>query len=89
MAEGSAQAQEHHDHGHGAVLDNRHLIVREDILAKAKELAHLISTTEEVSLFQRAEKLVQRNEKVQNLIAQMKKKQKEIVAFETTFKNQP
>ncbi|WP_276352418.1 RicAFT regulatory complex protein RicA family protein [Cohnella caldifontis] len=86
-----------HDHGHehehgegGGILsfDNRDLIVREDIMAKAKELAHLISTTEEVSLFQRAERLIQNNEKVQGLIAQIKKKQKELVAFETTFKNE-
>jgi len=92
----SAQA---HDHEHGdehdhdpycgiPSFDNRELIVREDILTRAKELAHLITTTEEVDLFQRAEKIVQGNERVQALIAQMKKKQKEIVAFETTFKNQ-
>lgn len=81
-----------HDHEHGAgcsvpVFDNRELIVREDILARAKELAHLITTTEEVDLYQRAEKLIQNNEKVQGLIALMKKKQKEQVAFEQTFKN--
>lgn len=93
----SAHAHEHdHGHEHGEheqecdvpVFDNRELIVREDILARARELAQLITTTEEVDLFQRAEKLVQGNERVQGLIAQMKKKQKEIVAFETTFKNQ-
>ncbi len=90
----SAHAHDH-EHGHDheqycgiPVFDNRELIVREDILARARELAHLITTTEEVSLFQRAEKIVQGNERVQGLIAQMKKKQKEIVAFETTFKNQ-
>ena len=95
----SAHAHDHgheHEHEHGEhemdsgvpVFDNRDLIVREDILTRAKELAHLITTTEEVDLFQRAEKLVQGNDRVQGLIAQMKKKQKEIVAFETTFKNQ-
>lgn len=84
----------HHEHGHShgeggiPVFDNRELIVREDILAKARELAHLITTTEEVELFQRAEKQIQGNQKVQNLIAQLKKKQKELVAFETTFKNE-
>lgn len=93
----SAQAHEHnHEHGHDhadhqecgiPVFDNRELIVREDILARAKELAEMITKTEEVQLFQRAEKLIQANEKVQGLIAQMKKKQKELVAFETTFKN--
>jgi len=79
----------HHDHGNAVpVFDNRELIVREDILLRAKELAHLITTTEEVDLYQKAEKVIQSNEKVQGLIALMKKKQKEIVAFETTFKNQ-
>jgi cell fate (sporulation/competence/biofilm development) regulator YmcA (YheA/YmcA/DUF963 family) len=82
-----------HEHAHGEgpgipTYDNRELIVREDIMAKAKELAHLITTTEEVSLFQRAERLIQQNEKVQGLIAQLKKRQKELVAFETTFKNE-
>ncbi|WP_123040122.1 RicAFT regulatory complex protein RicA family protein [Cohnella candidum] len=92
----SAHAHDHdhdHDHEHGEgcsvpVFDNRDLIVREDILARAKELAHLITTTEEVSLYQRAERLIQNNQKVQGLIALMKKKQKELVAFETTFKNE-
>ncbi|MBW5444489.1 hypothetical protein GE107_00225 [Cohnella sp. CFH 77786] len=90
----NAHAHDHdhlHEHGDGCGIpkfDNRELIVREDILARARELAHLITTTEEVSLFQRAEKLIQANEKVQGLIAQMKKKQKELVAFETTFKNE-
>ncbi|REK66207.1 MULTISPECIES: RicAFT regulatory complex protein RicA family protein [Cohnella] len=69
-------------------FDNRELIVREDILAKAKELAHLITTTEEVVLYQQAEKQIQKHEKVQGLIAQIKKKQKELVAFQTTFKNE-
>lgn len=90
----SAHAHDHdHEHEHGEgfsvpVFDNRDLIVREDILARAKELAHLITTTEEVSLYQRAERLIQNNQKVQGLIALMKKKQKELVAFETTFKNE-
>lgn len=80
----------HHEHGDGCsvpVFDNRELILREDILSRARELAHLITTTEEVALYQRAERIIQNHEKAQGLIAQMKKKQKEIVAFETTFKN--
>lgn len=92
--ETSAREHDHgHDHEHGEGcgiprFDNRDLIVREDIMAKAKELARLITTTEEVDLFQKAERLIQQNEKVQGLIAQLKKKQKELVAFETTFKNE-
>jgi cell fate (sporulation/competence/biofilm development) regulator YmcA (YheA/YmcA/DUF963 family) len=53
---------------------------------KAKELADLISTSTEVQFFQQAEKQITTNETVQNLINQIKKKQKEAVAFET-FKN--
>ncbi|MDT3424607.1 cell fate (sporulation/competence/biofilm development) regulator YmcA (YheA/YmcA/DUF963 family) [Paenibacillus forsythiae] len=63
--------------------DTRDLIVREDIIAKARELASLISTSEEVKLFQQAEEKIRSHERVQGLIAQMKKKQKEIVAFES------
>ncbi|MCC3371786.1 RicAFT regulatory complex protein RicA family protein [Cohnella sp. REN36] len=90
-----------HDHDHSCQVpdlgqpegyiipeyDNRELIVREDILARAKELAQLITTAEEVEMYQNAERLIQRHEKVQGLIAQIKKKQKELVAFQTTFKN--
>ncbi len=89
----SAHAHEHdHDHEHGdgcsiPVFDNRDLIVREDILARAKELAQLITTTEEVDLYQRSEKLIQNHDRVQGLITTIKKKQKELVAFQNTFKN--
>src|SRR5689334_6297197 len=63
--------------------DTRDLIVREDIMGKAKELASLISTSEEVQHFQQAERKIQGHERVQGLIATIKKKQKEIVAFES------
>jgi len=89
----SAHAHDHdHDHSHGdgcsmPSYDSRELIVREDILERAKELAHLITTTEEVAMYQQAEKQIQRHEKVQSLIQTIKKKQKELVAFQNTFKN--
>jgi len=90
----SVQAQNHdHDHSHGdgcshmPSFDNRELIVREDILARARELADLITTTEEVSLYQQSEKQIQRHDKVQELIKTIKKKQKELVAFQNTFRN--
>lgn len=91
--------QHGHDHGHehanGEFCSNheipsfhtRDLIVREDIMNKAKELASLIYTSEEVQHYRRAEKQINGNERVQVLINQIKKKQKEVVAFETTFKN--
>jgi cell fate (sporulation/competence/biofilm development) regulator YmcA (YheA/YmcA/DUF963 family) len=91
----SAHAHDHdheHDHSNGdsfevPIFDNRDLIVREDILTRAKELAQLITTTEEVELYQRSEKLIQTHERVQGLITTLKKKQKELVAFQNTFKN--
>lgn len=67
--------------------DTTELIVREDILQKAKELADLIMTSDEVITYQKAEKQIKENEKIQELIKQIKKKQKEIVAFEQ-FENE-
>lgn len=66
---------------------NKDLIVREDIMAKAKELAALLSTSNEVQFFQKAEKQIANNDHIQTLIGAIKKKQKEIVAFES-FQNQ-
>lgn len=66
--------------------NSRDLIVRDDIMEKTKELASLISTSEEVQHFQQAEQKILAHERVQGLIATIKKKQKEIVAFES-FKN--
>lgn len=65
----------------------RELIVGEDILEKAKEMARMIASTDEVKMYQQAEKRVQEHERVQELIRAIKKKQKEIVAFES-FENQ-
>lgn len=69
-----------------ATYNSRDLVIREDILAKAGELAQLISTSEEVQTFKQAEEKIQNHERVQGLIKTIKKKQKEIVAFET-FQN--
>ncbi|MFC7679522.1 RicAFT regulatory complex protein RicA family protein [Paenibacillus sp. GCM10028914] len=66
--------------------NSRDLIIRDDIMAKAGELAELISTSEEVKMFQQAEEKIRNHERVQDLIKTIKKKQKEIVAFET-FQN--
>ncbi|PYI55418.1 RicAFT regulatory complex protein RicA family protein [Paenibacillus flagellatus] len=62
------------------------LIVREDIMEKAKELAGLLSTSDEVRFYRQAEKQVQGNAEIQELIKLIKKRQKEAVAFET-FQN--
>lgn len=78
----------HQDHTDCGIpkFDSRDLVIREDIMAKAKELAGLIGTSEEVVQFQKAEQMIQRHERVQTLISAIKKKQKEIVAFES-FQN--
>jgi|GEM_PF-116383 len=82
------------DHTHGGTTDCgipsynvRNLLVRDDILKKTNELADAIYRSEEVQHYRRAEQQIQGNERVQSLITQIKKKQKEVVAFETTFKN--
>ncbi|MEC0212257.1 YlbF family regulator [Paenibacillus ehimensis] len=65
---------------------NTEMIVREDILDKARELAGLLATSNEVQFFQQAEKQIAENDHIQTLISAIKKKQKEIVAFES-FEN--
>ncbi|KAF9124262.1 hypothetical protein BGX30_001031 [Mortierella sp. GBA39] len=67
--------------------DTKDLVIRDDIMSKARELAELISGSEEVQQFQKAEEKIRNHERVQSLIATIKKKQKEIVAFES-FQNQ-
>jgi cell fate (sporulation/competence/biofilm development) regulator YmcA (YheA/YmcA/DUF963 family) len=74
-----------HNHLHAFQMEkftNTELIVREDILAKAKELAELLTTSNEVQFYQKAEKQINLNPDIQTLISSIKKKQKEIVAFE-------
>lgn len=63
-------------------IDAPALWTREEILGKTRELAGLISSSEEVRVFQQAERQIQGHERIQTLIATIKKKQKEIVAFE-------
>ncbi|MNW33677.1 hypothetical protein D3C74_106430 [compost metagenome] len=82
------EQHQHQDHTDCGIpkYDSRDLVIREDIIKKAKELAGLIGTSEEVVQFQKAEKLIQNHERIQALISAIKKKQKEIVAFES-FQN--
>jgi cell fate (sporulation/competence/biofilm development) regulator YmcA (YheA/YmcA/DUF963 family) len=98
MAERQTAVNEHnHEHEHNHDHDNSgscavpsfdvtELRVREDIMAKAKDLANMIYSSEEVQHFRRAEQKINANERIQTLIGAIKKKQKEIVAFES-FKN--
>src|SRR5690606_32884850 len=64
------------------------LILRADILERARELANLLASTEGGRLYQEAERKIRENDRVQNLTARPKKKQKALVAFQTTFRNQ-
>ncbi|SDT47599.1 Cell fate regulator YmcA, YheA/YmcA/DUF963 family (controls sporulation, competence, biofilm development) [Paenibacillaceae bacterium GAS479] len=79
-----------HNHGPNCpveVFDTRELLVRDDIMEKARELAGLIYSSDEVQQFRKAEIQIKGNDRVQTLMAGLKKKQKELVAFEQTFKN--
>ncbi|MDQ0299208.1 cell fate (sporulation/competence/biofilm development) regulator YmcA (YheA/YmcA/DUF963 family) [Salibacterium salarium] len=52
---------------------------KNEVLDKARELGKLISETEEVDFFKRAESQINRNVRVQELIQMIKNKQKEAV----------
>ncbi|MGZ9584552.1 RicAFT regulatory complex protein RicA family protein [Paenibacillus marinisediminis] len=92
LADQEQHSHRDHDHDHDHMncdvpkFNTRDLLVREDIMEKAKHLADLILTTDEVKHFQQAEKQIQAHTHLQEVIAQLKKKQKEIVAFES-FQN--
>ncbi|UPK46299.1 YlbF family regulator [Paenibacillus pabuli] len=81
-----AQEEVQYNHYGMPTYDTRNLVIREDIMGKAKELADMLGTSEEVKQFQQAESKIRDHERIQQLIATIKKKQKEIVAFES-FKN--
>lgn len=52
---------------------------KDDIIARAKELASMIANTEEVDFFKKAEAQIHSNEKVSSLISQIKGLQKQAV----------
>jgi cell fate (sporulation/competence/biofilm development) regulator YmcA (YheA/YmcA/DUF963 family) len=52
---------------------------KDDIVSRAKELAIMISETEEVDFFKRAEAQIHSNEKVRSLISEIKGLQKQAV----------
>lgn len=58
---------------------NTEMIVREDILKKAKELAELLTTSREVQFYQKAERQIAKNEHVQSLISAIKKSKKRLL----------
>jgi cell fate (sporulation/competence/biofilm development) regulator YmcA (YheA/YmcA/DUF963 family) len=55
---------------------------REEIIARAKDLAKMIAETEEVDLFKKAEAQINQNTKIQQTIAQIKALQKQAVNYQ-------
>ncbi|MFM1650911.1 RicAFT regulatory complex protein RicA family protein [Brevibacillus sp. B_LB10_24] len=64
-------------------MEQNQVITDKDILARARELAAMISRSKEVDFYKRAEQQIKHNERVQELISQLKRKQKELVMFES------
>lgn len=67
-------------------MDKTALFTDNEILQKARELANMIAQTKEVDFFKRAEKQIKHNERVQELINEIKQKQKQLVMFESINK---
>lgn len=60
-------------------MNTQPLVSRKEILDKARELSEYIANSSEVEFFKKAEQKIKKNEKVQALISQIKRKQKEAV----------
>jgi cell fate (sporulation/competence/biofilm development) regulator YmcA (YheA/YmcA/DUF963 family) len=58
----------------------------DEIIAKAKEIAHMIANTEEVEFFKKAEEQINENQFVREKIASLKNLQKSAVNFEALGK---
>lgn len=58
------------------------LFTKDDIIAKAHEIAHMIANTEEVEFFKRAEAQINENQFVREKIASLKSLQKQAVNFQ-------
>ncbi|EJL39424.1 hypothetical protein BAG01nite_07750 [Brevibacillus agri] len=67
-------------------MEQTNLYTQKEILDKARELAAMISRTNEVDFFKRAELQIKHNERVQDLIDKLKQKQKQMVMFESINK---
>ncbi len=77
----------HHEEGCEVVKINHiEAVIEADILNKTRELADLLMTSREVEFYRQAELKVNQHLRVQELIALIKKRQKEAVAFES-FQN--
>ena len=55
---------------------------KDEIVEKAKEIAHMIANTEEVEFFKKVEAQINENQKVREKIASLKTLQKQAVNFQ-------
>lgn len=62
------------------------LYTKDEIVAKAKEVAHMIANTEEVETFKQIEAQINENQKVREKIASLKTLQKQAVNFQALGK---
>ncbi|MFC5588354.1 RicAFT regulatory complex protein RicA family protein [Sporosarcina soli] len=58
------------------------LYTKEEIIAKAREIAGMIANTEQVEFFKRAEAQINENQKIRENIASLKSLQKQAVNFQ-------
>jgi cell fate (sporulation/competence/biofilm development) regulator YmcA (YheA/YmcA/DUF963 family) len=58
------------------------IYTKDDIIAKAREIADMIAQTEEVDFFKRAEAQINENQKIREKIASLKSLQKQAVNFQ-------
>ncbi|OMP68671.1 RicAFT regulatory complex protein RicA family protein [Domibacillus epiphyticus] len=58
------------------------IYTKDDIIAKAKEIADMISATEEVEFFKQAEAKIHENQKIREKMAGLKSLQKQAVNFQ-------
>lgn len=58
------------------------LYTKDEIIAKARELAHMIANTDQVEFYKRAEEQINENQKVREKIASLKSLQTQAVNFQ-------
>lgn len=58
------------------------LYTKDEIVAKAQEVAHMIANTEEVEFFKKAEEQINENQNIREKIASLKTLQKQAVNFQ-------
>ncbi|WP_139488877.1 RicAFT regulatory complex protein RicA family protein [Brevibacillus dissolubilis] len=68
--------------------DTNTTYTQKEILEKARDLAAMIARTKEVDFYKRAENQIKHNDNVQELISQLKTKQKQLVMYESAGKSE-